>query len=228
MTKLPRTHKNNLRQDKYKPSGYQTASGIKCVYSFSNDKQRRGCSLPPLKDLRVLLDLILRSFTIMHRSMAHHSRNSSKQQISLPLFFLLLSLLCATTFACVCPRRPFSELFAIFPTVVKAETLSVVKIADIPPTYRFELRVLNVFKGCRPSKSIFYGESRLVGVVCQVFLREGWVIRLALREPGGMLNGTQVYTLRDCEEQLLWKATPLKEKRFLRLQRSLPESRCKV
>lgn len=158
--------------------------------------------------------------------MALHFCTPSKLSFSLTLLLPLLLSISAISSACVCPRRPFPELFSIFPTVVKAKTLSVVKISEIPTTYRFKLRVLNVFKGCRPETGIFYGESKLYGVVCQVFLRKGWIVRLVLRKPRGRLQGRPLYALGDCEEQLTWKATPIKEKRFLMMQRSLPENQC--
>lgn len=147
------------------------------------------------------------------------------------IFIGLLAAIVAITSACSCPDLTFQQRYGFATNVVKAKAVSVKRFRGPAPrkivTYIFKLRLLNVFKGCGPTK-FFYAKTMLDGGTCSSVLSKGttYLVQLPSKPTKQKKFPQRFYKFYGCYDVMAWKYISKEERRFYRKQSVKPENQC--
>lgn len=149
------------------------------------------------------------------------------------VLIVTLAFVFSVSSACSCPDLTLRQRYRFATTVVKAKTVSVTLFPAKPPfnavSYLFKLRVLNVLKGCGPTK-IFYAKTMLDGGTCSSVLSKGTTYLVQLPDKPDMqeMFPESIYKFYGCYDVMDWKSLAKEERRFFWKQSVKPENKCKA
>lgn len=159
---------------------------------------------------------------------------------AISLFILASACLATTIFGCSCRRRTFKEVYDRAESVVTARVVSIEPLIpicdeDACPTFEpglgyilVKLRLIKKnFKGCGPSKRIFYVKTGADSSFCGVPFGLGRSYMLNLRRRRGNGSESRPYRLDFCEFHRQFSTLTRPEKRMLRLFSKLPKNQCR-
>lgn len=159
------------------------------------------------------------------------------------LIILVVACVTATSFACTCLPRTFTEAYLAADSVVRAKVVSVTRYAPgctgkdclVPLNFAGDLLVefslRTKYKNCGPPTKKFFGKTRSQSAACGFPFQVGQFYMLNLPKPTFVRRlgePTRFYVLSSCQFHRQFSSLSLNRKALLRLLANEPENKCVV